>query len=219
MNQRIAVVTGGIGGLGTAICIALAQAGRRVVAADLGVRTERIAEFQRETEGMDIRFEPVDVTDFESCGALARRIEAEFGSIDILAWHPSSGHLLVVEVKSVVADVQATLAGIDRKARVAAALARGRGWAPGPVAQVPGRPGHRTTPPSLALPPAGRTSCIMYVDSKRLRLAGLRYGMIVSKTLARRSARSRTLSFQVSPTGGWSRIGRTRASITSPISR
>lgn len=84
MNQRIAVVTGGIGGLGTAICIALAQAGRRVIAADLGARTERIAEFQRETAGLDIRFEPVDVTDFESCGALARKIEAEYGSIDIL---------------------------------------------------------------------------------------------------------------------------------------
>jgi acetoacetyl-CoA reductase len=84
MNQRIAVVTGGIGGLGTAICIALAQAGRRVVAADLGARTERIAEFQRETEGLDIRFEPVDVTDFESCGQLARKVEAELGSIDIL---------------------------------------------------------------------------------------------------------------------------------------
>ncbi|MBX3713442.1 MAG: acetoacetyl-CoA reductase [Lysobacter sp.] len=83
-HQRIAVVTGGIGGLGTAICIALAQAGRRVVAADLGARTDRIADFQRETEGLDIRFEPVDVTDFESCGALARKVEAESGSIDIL---------------------------------------------------------------------------------------------------------------------------------------
>jgi acetoacetyl-CoA reductase len=84
MNQRIAIVTGGIGGLGTAICIALANGGRRVVAADLGARTERIAEFQRETEGLDIRFEPVDVTDFESCGALARKVEAELGSVDIL---------------------------------------------------------------------------------------------------------------------------------------
>ena len=84
MNQRIAVVTGGIGGLGTAICIALVNSGRRVVAADLGARTERIAEFQRETEGLDIRFEPVDVTDFDSCGQLARKVDAEFGAIDIL---------------------------------------------------------------------------------------------------------------------------------------
>ena len=84
MNQRIAIVTGGIGGLGTAICIALAQAGRRVVAADLSARTARIADFRRETEGLDIRFEPVDVTDFASCGALARKVEAELGAVDIL---------------------------------------------------------------------------------------------------------------------------------------
>jgi transcriptional regulator with XRE-family HTH domain len=50
------------------------------------------------------------------------------GSVDILATHPSTGALLVVEVKSVVPDVQATLSGIDRKARVAARVARDRGW-------------------------------------------------------------------------------------------
>ena len=35
MTQRIAVVTGGLGGLGLAICQALANAGRKVIAADL----------------------------------------------------------------------------------------------------------------------------------------------------------------------------------------
>jgi len=50
------------------------------------------------------------------------------GSIDVLAYHPATGALLVVEVKSVVPDVQATLSGIDRKARVAATVARDRGW-------------------------------------------------------------------------------------------
>ena len=52
----------------------------------------------------------------------------ERGAIDILAFHPATGALLVVEVKSVVPDVQATLAGIDRKARLAAKLAADRGW-------------------------------------------------------------------------------------------
>lgn len=50
------------------------------------------------------------------------------GSIDVLAYHPATRALLVVEVKSVVPDVQATLSGIDRKARVAARVARDRGW-------------------------------------------------------------------------------------------
>ena len=55
-------------------------------------------------------------------------IGAERGSIDVLAWHPGTGHLLVVEVKSVVPDLQATLAGVDRKTRLAPAIARARGW-------------------------------------------------------------------------------------------
>jgi transcriptional regulator with XRE-family HTH domain len=55
-------------------------------------------------------------------------IYGERGSIDILAFHPPTGSLLVIEVKSVVPDVQATLAGIDRKARLATQIARQRGW-------------------------------------------------------------------------------------------
>jgi acetoacetyl-CoA reductase len=84
MSKRVAVVTGGIGGLGTGICNALARAGRRVIAADLGGREERIAEFRQSVEGRDIHFEPVDVSDFDACGALVRKIEAEHGSLDIL---------------------------------------------------------------------------------------------------------------------------------------
>jgi acetoacetyl-CoA reductase len=84
MSKRLAVVTGGIGGLGTEICKTLARAGRTVVAADLGGRAERIAEFKREVEGLDIHFEAANVGDFDACSALVRRLEAERGPIDIL---------------------------------------------------------------------------------------------------------------------------------------
>ncbi len=84
MNKRVAVVTGGIGGLGTDICRALAQAGRTVIAADLGSRAERIAEFEREVAGLDVRFEALDAGDFDACGTLVRRIEADHRTLDIL---------------------------------------------------------------------------------------------------------------------------------------
>ena len=84
MGARTAVVSGGIGGLGTAICIALARAGRRVVAADLAGDASRIDAFRRQVDGLDIRFAPLDVTDFEACGALVRQVEAGHGSLDVL---------------------------------------------------------------------------------------------------------------------------------------
>ena len=55
-------------------------------------------------------------------------LRGERGSIDILAFHPSTGSLLVVEVKSVVPDMQVMLSGIDRKGRLARDIARERGW-------------------------------------------------------------------------------------------
>jgi transcriptional regulator with XRE-family HTH domain len=71
------------------------------------------------------------------------RVEVSFafagerGSIDVLAFHPTSGRLLVIEVKSVVPDVQALLHGVDRKARVAIRMARDLGWpARGEVARL-----------------------------------------------------------------------------------
>jgi len=55
-------------------------------------------------------------------------IFGERGSVDILAFHTTTRALLVVEVKSVVPDVQATLVTLDRKERLAFDIARDRGW-------------------------------------------------------------------------------------------
>jgi transcriptional regulator with XRE-family HTH domain len=52
----------------------------------------------------------------------------ERGSIDIFAFHRPTGIVLIVEVKSVIPDSQATLHGLDRKARLAGQLASARGW-------------------------------------------------------------------------------------------
>jgi transcriptional regulator with XRE-family HTH domain len=61
-------------------------------------------------------------------------IRGERGSIDVLAWHAESRSLLVIEVKSVVPDVQAMLGAVDRKTRLAPAIAAERGWRPERIA-------------------------------------------------------------------------------------
>ncbi|AIF47687.1 acetoacetyl-CoA reductase [Dyella japonica] len=85
-TARVALVTGGIGGLGTEICRQLAQAGRQVIAVDLAGREERLRSFQQETADLNgaVRFEHADVSQFDSCAELIGRIEQEHGGVDIL---------------------------------------------------------------------------------------------------------------------------------------
>ena len=63
-------------------------------------------------------------------------IGGERGSIDVAAYHRDRGIVLVVEVKSVVPDSQATIHGLDRKARLAPQVAKARGWACRGVARL-----------------------------------------------------------------------------------
>jgi hypothetical protein len=83
-------------------------------------------------------------TDWIAAPEVTFHAGSERGSIDVLAWHPPGNELLVVEVKSVVPDVQSMLAGIDRKARLAPGIARDRGWVPGSVSRLLLLPDDRT---------------------------------------------------------------------------
>jgi transcriptional regulator with XRE-family HTH domain len=56
-------------------------------------------------------------------------VYGERGSIDLLAWHPETRTLLVIEIKTVIVEIGALLSTLDRKARLAWAMARDRGWA------------------------------------------------------------------------------------------
>jgi transcriptional regulator with XRE-family HTH domain len=71
-------------------------------------------------------------------------VYGERGSIDILAFHPATGCLLVIEVKSVVPDMQSMLAGLDRKGRLAHDIASERGWQVSSVSKLLVLPNDRT---------------------------------------------------------------------------
>jgi len=71
-------------------------------------------------------------------------VYGERGSIDVLAWNPTTGALLVIEVKSVVPDMQAMLSTLDRKVRHAPAIAKTRGWSVASVSRVLVLPEDRT---------------------------------------------------------------------------
>ena len=57
-------------------------------------------------------------------------IYSDRGVVDILGWHPGRRALLVVELKTDLADLNELLGTLDRKRRVAAQVGTGRSWDP-----------------------------------------------------------------------------------------
>ena len=84
-KKRVALVTGGMGGLGEAICLKLAELNYRVVTtcSPGNTRAERWLRDMRE-RGYDFHAYPCDVADWDSCVACVRRITAEVGPVDVL---------------------------------------------------------------------------------------------------------------------------------------
>jgi len=82
---RLAVVTGGMGGLGEAVCIKLAALGYRVVTTYSPSNTkanEWLANMNN--MGYGFRGAPCDVSDFDSCKACFSTIAHEVGPVDVL---------------------------------------------------------------------------------------------------------------------------------------
>ena len=85
MTQRIALVTGAMGGIGTAVCVELAKAGHKVVAAyhrQFDKPEAWLAE--QKAAGFDFIAVAGDVSDIASCQAMVAEAEANAGPIDIL---------------------------------------------------------------------------------------------------------------------------------------
>jgi acetoacetyl-CoA reductase len=84
-KQRIAVVTGGMGGLGETISTKMADAGYRVVVTYSPSNT-KYKSWLEEMKSRDYGFSafPVDVVDYESCSRQCAAIQRDVGQIDIL---------------------------------------------------------------------------------------------------------------------------------------
>ncbi|HID98824.1 MAG TPA: acetoacetyl-CoA reductase [Thiotrichaceae bacterium] len=85
MTSRVALVTGGTGGIGTEICKALANKGYRVVASWLpGVDDGEGWQTKLKEEGFDFAIAGGDVSNFESAAAMVKEAETKVGPIEIL---------------------------------------------------------------------------------------------------------------------------------------
>ena len=83
--QRVALVTGGMGGLGEAICIKLAALGYKVVTT-YSPNNKTAQEWLRKMNDMGFGFKAYacDVTDFDSCSACVDQVTKDLGPVDVL---------------------------------------------------------------------------------------------------------------------------------------
>jgi acetoacetyl-CoA reductase len=82
---RVALVTGGMGGLGEAVCIKLAALGYKVVTT-YSPGNSKVEQWLASTKdmGFDFKAYACDVADYDSAQACVSKIEAEVGAIDVL---------------------------------------------------------------------------------------------------------------------------------------
>jgi 2-hydroxycyclohexanecarboxyl-CoA dehydrogenase len=84
LTERLALVTGGGGGIGRAISLALAADGRAIAIGDLRTdAAEATAEAVRARNGRAIAV-TLDVADAASVGAAVARVSAELGEVEVL---------------------------------------------------------------------------------------------------------------------------------------
>lgn len=84
--SKVALVTGGMGGLGHAICYKMAGMGHKVVAS-YSPGNKKIDEWKKEMNEhgfKDIGVIELDVTNFDSCAKAVKEVESRFGPVEIL---------------------------------------------------------------------------------------------------------------------------------------
>jgi acetoacetyl-CoA reductase len=84
-TKRVALVTGGMGGLGEAICIKLANLGDTVATTySPGNTRAQVWLKSMKEQGYQFFAYPCDVTDWESCQACIRKMTEDLGPVDVL---------------------------------------------------------------------------------------------------------------------------------------
>ena len=106
LNDKVAVITGGISGLGRASALRYAAEGARVVVADINAERGANAAAEMSSGGASIEFIQVDVTSKESQQALFDDVVSGYGQVDtvLAAAGVSSSGYISGEVSEVEAD-------------------------------------------------------------------------------------------------------------------
>lgn len=84
LKGKVALVTGGTGGIGAAICLKLAESGARVATNYRNEEKAKAWQTEAKKAGHDIAIYQADVSDFDACQILTEQVKKDLGPIDIL---------------------------------------------------------------------------------------------------------------------------------------
>ncbi|MEX0730625.1 MAG: acetoacetyl-CoA reductase [Aquisalimonadaceae bacterium] len=86
MAKRVALITGGNGGIGTEICKQMYTAGYTVVTTCVDAEKEGVVQWQQELakQGYKVGWVECNVADFDACAVMAESVRAEYGAVDVL---------------------------------------------------------------------------------------------------------------------------------------
>ncbi len=84
LKNRVAVVTGGAGGIGASICRRLSEEGTRVAILDLNLVGARALSDELSQRGVPSQAYEVDITNYAQVEAAISEIESSLGSVDVL---------------------------------------------------------------------------------------------------------------------------------------
>ncbi len=84
LKGKVALVTGGTGGIGAAICLKLAESGAKVATNYRNEEKAKAWQAEAKKAGHDIAVYQADVSDFDASQALVDQVQADIGPIDIL---------------------------------------------------------------------------------------------------------------------------------------
>lgn len=131
LEGKVALVTGGSGGIGAAICERLAQAGAKV--ATNYRNREKAERWQAEVreKGLEIPIYQADVSDYAASAAFVAEVEAELGPVAILvnnAGITKDGMFKKMDRAQWDAVMAVNLGGLFNMTRQVIAGMSGRGW-------------------------------------------------------------------------------------------
>jgi NAD(P)-dependent dehydrogenase (short-subunit alcohol dehydrogenase family) len=106
LNNKVAVITGAGNGIGKALCVALAEAGAKVVVADIELEAADAVRAELEAQGAHAIALQLDVSDETSVVAMRDAAVKAFGTVDILVNNAGVMHATKPLFATTTADLE-----------------------------------------------------------------------------------------------------------------